>query len=38
MADSKERLDAMKDYCDKAIMLERELNFWNDLIVVDFLK
>ncbi len=32
MADSKERLDAMKNYCDKAIMVERELNFWNGLI------
>lgn len=32
MAESKERLDAMKNYCDRAIRLEREVNFWNDLI------
>ena len=32
MADSKERLDAMKQYCDRAIRLEREVDFWNDLI------
>lgn len=32
MADSEERLAAMKNYCDRAIRLEREVNFWNDLI------
>lgn len=32
MADSKERLDAMKNYCDRAIRLEREDTFWKEMI------
>ena len=32
MSDSKERLDAMKNYCDRAVKLEREDKFWKDLV------